>query len=227
MQFELHVVDADVYILLSTDDMDRLGVYFNNLTNQLVHPGSRQCAVVSRVDGHSFLQRNEHLFTHFTYVELRRLHRSFGHPQIDKLVNLLKCADIDEVDSETHRILDRIERSCTPCKEYAKRPRRFKFTSRDDVHFNHSIYADIFYIDGKPILQVTDEATRFQAAAWLNGVSDVSLWRTLRSCWIDVYLGPLDVIAHDAGKSFMARSFAANADMLHIRKKSIPVESGN
>ena len=37
----------------------------------------------------------------------------------------------------------------------------------------------------------------------------------------------LDVKAHDAGKNFMASAFHANADMLHIRTKSIPVEFAN
>ena len=34
-------------------------------------------------------------------------------------------------------------------------------------------------------------------------------------------------MAHDAGKKFMARAFEANADMLHISTKSIPVEAAN
>lgn len=46
-------------------------------------------------------------------------------------------------------------------------------------------------------------------------------------CWLDVYLGPLDIIVHDAGKNFIASEFQANADMLHIGTKSIPVESAN
>lgn len=78
-----------------------------------------------------------------------------------------------------------------------------------------------------PILHVVDEATRFQAAVWLNEVSAVSLWCALRCRWIDVYLRPPDVIAHDAGMNFTSRPFAANADMLHISTKSIPVESAN
>ena len=58
-------------------------------------------------------------------------------------------------------------------------------------------------------------------------MSAKTLWSALRMCWIDVYLGAPDVIAHDAGKSFMASAFRANADMLHIRTNSIPVESAN
>lgn len=55
MQFELHVVSTNVPILLSIEDMDHLGVFFNNLTSQLVHLKSRKSAVVSQVGGHPFL----------------------------------------------------------------------------------------------------------------------------------------------------------------------------
>lgn len=44
-------------------------------------------------------------------------------------------------------------------------------------------------------------------------------------CWIDVYLSPPDFVAHDAGKQFMTRVFQANAELLYIETKAVPVES--
>lgn len=225
--FNTHIVDADVPTLLCIDDMDRLGLFYNNLTNKLIHPASGAHSDVVRVQGHPFIQWNERIETHFTHAELQRLHRRFGHPHVDKLYNLLKRSEVSNVNAATRKTLQQIEKSCGPCQEYAQRPRRFKFTLRDDVDFNHTVYADIFYIDGQPILHVVDEATRFQAARWLSRVTSESIWQALRRCWIDVYLGPPDVIAHDAGKNFMGRAFQANADMMHIKTKSIPVEAAH
>lgn len=54
-----------------------------------------------------------------------------------------------------------------------------------------------------------------------------SLWKTLRLFWIDAYLGPPAMIFYDAGKNFMTESFATNADLLHIRTKSVPLKSSN
>lgn len=54
-----------------------------------------------------------------------------------------------------------------------------------------------------------------------------TLWRALRTCWIGVYLGPPDFIVHDAGKYFMVSAFQVSTDMLHIRTKSMPVDSAN
>lgn len=89
------------------------------------------------------------------------------------------------------------------------------------------MFVDIFYVDSKPILHVVDESTRYQAAWWLARVSAEAVWEAMRMCWIDVYLGPPDIITHDAGKQFMARAFQTNAELLHIETNSVPVESAN
>ena len=81
------------------------------------------------------------------------------------------------------------------------------------------------YIDSRPVLHVVDEATNYQAARWLSNVSADAIWQALRLCWIDVYVGPPDIITHDAGNGFTAGQFQASADMLRITTKGIPVES--
>ena len=40
-----------------------------------------------------------------------------------------------------------------------KSPGRFKFSLKNDYEFNFQIDVDIFYLDGKPVLQVVDSAT--------------------------------------------------------------------
>lgn len=51
--------------------------------------------------------------------------------------------------------------------------------------------------------------------------------RTLKMCWIDIYLGPPNVIVHGAGKNFMAAGFQANKNILIIQTNPIPVEFAN
>ena len=80
--------------LLSLDNIDTLGVYFNNLTNVLV---TQQGNVpVVRRFGHSFLLWNSSLqgfiidsfnYTtcYLTNVELQRIHRRFGHLSVARL----------------------------------------------------------------------------------------------------------------------------------------------
>jgi len=53
-QVEFYIMTANTPFLLSLADMDKLRVYFNNLTNSLVTSTSNSILVVRRF-GHSFL----------------------------------------------------------------------------------------------------------------------------------------------------------------------------
>ena len=46
-------------------------------------------------------------------------------------------------------------------------------------------------------------------------------------CWIDIYLGPLDVIAHDIGKNFISREFKQYAVNMGTIIKSVLVKAYN
>lgn len=142
-------------------------------------------------------------------------------------MKLFKPTELQEIGPETRHTLEKIERSCDSCQSYARKPQRFKFTLRYDKGFNHAIYADILYIDGRPTPHVVDKTTYFQSAKWLKYTTAETLYKALRMCWIDTYLGPPDIIAHDTEKTFIAAAFQASADMLHIKTKSISVESAN
>jgi hypothetical protein len=81
------------------------------------------------------------------------------------------------------------------------------FTIQDeDIQFNFNIIMNILYIEGangsKPVLHILDEATRFQARRRLKHISARHVWDQLRTCCIDTYLGPPDLISSDAGKQF-------------------------
>ena len=115
----------------------------------------------------------------------------------------------------TKRLLT-ILQYCTHCQKHGKSPGRFKFTLKEDANFSYSILVDIMYIDGSPILHVVDEATRLQAAGWLNNVSAKNTWETLRLCWIDVYIGSPDFITHDAGSNFVSKEFRQYATSMAI-----------
>lgn len=81
------------------------------------------------------------------------------------------------------------------------------------------------YIDGSSILHIIDEVTRFQAARRLQNISARHTWDSLRSCWIDTYLGPPDYIHHDAGKNFVSREFRQFVSFMAITTKAVPVEA--
>jgi len=46
-------------------------------------------------------------------------------------------------------------------------------------------------------------------------------------CWIDIYLRPLDIIKHNAGKNFVSKEFKQYAIILGIVTKSVPIKAHN
>ena len=46
-------------------------------------------------------------------------------------------------------------------------------------------------------------------------------------CWIDSYLGPLDLITYDAGKNFVCKEFVQYAATMGISTKAVLVEAYN
>ncbi|XP_044715123.1 GAG-pre-integrase domain-containing protein [Hirsutella rhossiliensis] len=123
--------------------MDRLGIYFNNLTDTIV---GRTTLPVIRKWGHPWFllpKTNEAAIAFLTESEIRTLHRRFGHPAVPRLHNLLRQAGHNDV---TIDILENISRFCHHCQMHSQAPRRFKFTLKDDQEFNYEIVADVLYL---------------------------------------------------------------------------------
>ena len=174
---DFHIVEADIPFILCLRDMKTLNVYLDNVRNLLVSTSSQVWQVVQKFD-HLFLLWDDHLRSfltssfdsnpcYLTETELHLLHRRFGHPTVNKLHRLLERSGHVNKDS-----IEYINKYCGQCQKHGRSPGRFKFVLRDDtIDFNYSIYVDVMYIDGNPILHIVDEATRFQAARWLQSIT--------------------------------------------------------
>lgn len=245
---DFHLVDPDTPFLLSLHDLDRLGYYFNNCTNMLVNHVTNDAVPVSRMYGHGFLtwdspvshfcvdqlpithlsafptsrrENDEFEAVQLSEQDLRRLHRRFGHPSVDRMARVLDASN-HEFDRE---MLKAISKMCESCQKHQRGPGRFKFTLKDEALFNHSVIADIFHLDGGPVLHVIDEATRFQSARFLDDVSAKHVWDVFRACWIDTYLGPPDILTTDSGTQLMSAEFTAKAKGMSIKMVRVPVEA--
>ncbi|KAM4067583.1 DUF1421 multi-domain protein [Hirsutella rhossiliensis] len=169
-------------LLLCLADMDRLGIYFNNITDTINcsnHCTNRPTSIpVIRKWGHPwfFLTKDEESISFLTETEIRTLHRRFGHPAVPRLHHLLKQA--------------------------GHTPRRFKFTLNDDQEFNYEIIVDL-----------------------LLSRSQIFTVNTLRTLWIDTYLGPPDTLRHDAGTNFASLEFRNEAKIMGIKCSQVPVET--
>jgi hypothetical protein len=88
------VMPINTPVLLCLANMDRCGVYFNNINNILVHNGKKHPIV--RKWGHSWFLLDDAEITavhcHFTETKLRQLYRRFGHPAAERLCRVLARA---------------------------------------------------------------------------------------------------------------------------------------
>lgn len=232
---DFHVVPADVPFLLCLADLDRLRATYNNLKDVVFQEGGVQVPVF-RMRGHPWMlldsvkglvAQDSDLFPsiecHLTDVELRQLHRRFGHPSVGRLESVLRRAGQDWNSSELRKITE----FCHQCQTHGRSPGRFKFTLKDDKNFNHSVSIDVCWIDGKPVLHTVDESTGFQAAYFLKSMSAGHAWEALRASWIDVYLGPPTLITHDPGTNFSSDEFRGNAHSAGSEVKETPTEAHN
>jgi hypothetical protein len=217
-----HILDTPTPFLLSLADADRLGAYYNNVLDVIVRKDSTTIPVV-RKWGHPFfnVRRHEKATSFFTETELRRLHRRFGHPRTERLHRLLTTAGHDT----DATVLDEIRKFCHFCQTYGPAPSRFKFSIKDDTHFNYEIIIDSVQIGGKHVLHVIDADTSFQAATFLKSMSARHAWEALCRCWINTYQGPPDYIVHDPGTNFAAEDFQARAKIVGVECKQMPVEA--
>jgi hypothetical protein len=172
-----HVLKALIFFLMCFRNINQLKVYFNNTINKIAFANGRLRASIIRKWGHFwfFVSKLESA-AFFTNEELKRLYRRFGHFATDKLCTLLKRAG-----HEDHReAFIVIEKFCHYCQMKSPKPRRFKFTFRDDCEFNHKIFVNVLYLIFLPVLQVVDQATSFQRARFLPLITAHNTWQTLK-----------------------------------------------
>jgi thiol-disulfide isomerase/thioredoxin len=144
--------------------MDKLRVYFNNLSNVIVTLKGN--VLVVRRFGYLFLLWNTLLqlfiaesFDYnpcfLTNVKLQRLCYEFGHLSVAKLQKVLEQLghNVDKF------ILEYLTKYCNYCQKYKQLLSRFKFNLKDDVDFNYFIIVNVFYINGKLVLYIVDEGT--------------------------------------------------------------------
>ncbi|KAH8193590.1 hypothetical protein TruAng_012245 [Truncatella angustata] len=218
-----YILEVDTPFLLSLNDADRLGAYFDNTTNRIVRKNDGISLPVVRKWGHPFFNLSRTEASMFlTEQELRRLHRRFGHAHADRLYRLLRKAGIEDVN---HSVLEGIQKVCHHCQSYDQAPKRFKFTLKDDHNFNYEIFVDIVHLSDGKALHVIDASTSYQAAEFLEKEDARSVWDALCRCWIFVYLGPPDIISHDPGTNFASKEFRSSARIMGCTCKEAPIEA--
>ena len=212
----LDIVDADIPALLGLDVLDKESLVADTVTNLL----TKRTLLRLQNGQHRYRDewsipllrsRSRHVYaemdftpsTFFTRAQLTKIHRQFFHPSAEKLFKLLHRARPDEATPEALKILKDIGKRCDPCQRIQNAPKRFRVSfGAENVRFNERILLDIMYLEGKPVLHIVDEATRFSAARFLSDVSTKTIWRAILECWGTIYTGLPNRMLVDQGSAF-------------------------
>jgi hypothetical protein len=172
-----YILDASIPFLFSLKDMNRLKIYLNNVTNEIISTDGKRRAPVIRKWGHPwFFTSKLESALYLTDVKLKRLHRRFGHPATDGFCKLLKRAG-----HEKHRNkLEKIEKFCHKYQINGPQPSRFKFPVRNDCEFNHKIIINVLHLISRPVLHYVNRAIAFQDARFLPFMSAADAGTTFR-----------------------------------------------
>lgn len=165
------VVDTYTPILLSIEDFDRLEIYPRKSEYYTIRYKTGLKSAITRLRGHPFTRRNSHISCFLTAVELRRLHRRFGNCSTNNLMKFLERSERTDTGPKTRKLLQDTERRCEFCQNYAWKLQRFGFIPIGGKECSHTIYADMFYIEGKTVLHVVNEATNLRSAELLQDMS--------------------------------------------------------
>ena len=211
----LDVFKADIPALLGMDILDRESLTPDTVANRLP-----KRVTVSGSNGEQMYIDEWHIAmscfaSNHIYVPIRstpdffarsqlvKLHRNFFHPSAETLFNLLGRAQPEEATAGTLQTLQDISRRCDPCQRIHTALTRFRVAfGAEHVRFNERIMLDVMYVDGKPVLHIVDEITKFRAAKFLPDVSTKNIWRTLLEIWVMIYTGLPNRMIVDQGSAF-------------------------
>ena len=234
--FHASVSPGDSPLILGLSDHRRLGMSVCSLSNTVTFSSGADAPSnilpLYSQKGHLFLR-----WTHadeeclFTVPELRRLHRRFGHPSTQKLVDFLQRCDPEQIDPAAKSALEEISASCSQCQHGARRPVRFRVSIPSDMfEFNREVIVDLFTINGRTAISFVDRDTRFAVCRFMESNRDVKakdIWRMLLVSWVFPYSGYPDALRHDRGTQFVAPELQVAAAEAGISAVSVGIESPN
>jgi hypothetical protein len=239
-EFDAHVIPGtDTPLLISIQDLDSLSYDLRTRTRSLwSHDRDRpKCGEYPigphplHVDGHGrcVIRWDYAAEALFTEAEQRNFHRSYGHRSAETIIKSLEEAGFEDLPADTKDKLNDIARACDPCQRNAVKLLYFSISVKwKDQRFNHLVLADVVRFCDGDLVHVIDRATRLNGVRFtpsLKNPSAPEIWNAIKLCWIDIYLGPPDILQVDQGRNFNASFIQTACAINGIEFQSIPTEA--
>ena len=228
------VVTCNVPLLLSRQSMRKAGMVINTGNDSATVFG-KELKLSSTSNGHYTLPiyralteaTIEHVLMSSDIVnnekKALKLHRQFAHPSSEKLISLLKSAELGS--AELISCVNKVTESCEVCRRYKKpRPRPVVAMNMGKT-FNDAVAMDLkVWQPNVYFLVMVDIATRFCSAVVINNKSADTVIRELFIHWITMFGAPRKLLS-DNGGEFNNETMRSVADCFSIKLVCTAAES--
>ena len=238
---ETDVVKSDVPLLLSRQAMKKANTKINFKDDTVNMLGFKQDVIVTS-SGHYAVNLNgnkevlKNVITNKSSVILHtefmngdkkkianKLHHQFSHPEVGKLIQLVKNAGMGH-DTELISNIKEVSASCKICLEYKKPSPRPVVGLPLATTFNEVVAMDLKMIDGHWVLHLIDHVSRFSAASFVSSKKPEEIIQKIFEIWITVF-GPPSKFFSDNGGEFNNEKFRTFCESMNITIKTTAAES--
>jgi hypothetical protein len=137
-----------------------------------------------------------------SFCALSNVHAQLGHASAKVMLRFLEGGILPAgFDSITRADIKRVISNCNIRERFGSKHLRPRAAIPSDVKFNESVYLDVFYMDGHPVLSALCAVTRYTAAGFMISKSTADLWDNLQRIWILPLAGcPLNICLDSASE---------------------------
>ena len=240
VNLQVHIVDNDVPLLLSSDTMKKMRLIINYDIDK-VFMGHGQADLQRTKSGHIVIpigrcskdlkdvQEDLHEVYFIDYNDSKKtashLHRYYAHSSSHKLKKFVESLDLENK-KEIIDELELLDKSCDFClKHKSKEKPHRKVAIPQGTIFNELVAMDLKLLTcGIWILHMIDTVTRFSVASPISNKTADEILTKVFMKWIAIFGRPLEFMT-DNGGEFVNEKFNDMCALLNITLKTSPAES--
>lgn len=151
-----------------------------------------------------------------------KLHRQFGHPSQEKLMNLIKSAGI--TDGHLKQEIAKVTEDCDTCKRYKKPASRPVVSIPLATKFNKTVSMDLKKWNDIYFLVLVDVGTRYTQAAVVKDKLPQTILKAIFKCWIALFGAPSEFFS-DNGGEFNNSQMRELCDLYNVKFMCTAAES--
>ena len=145
---------------------------------------------------------------------LLKLHRQFAHPPKNRLIALLKDADVWKEENE--EIIEQINEKCELCKVYAQTPSRPEVGLAMASKFNEKVAMNLKQWNGRWILHIIDMWLRYTMSTFVDRKKPANIIDALMTQWIGK-CGIMRALMTDNGGEFNSDEMRDITSVLNVQ----------